>query len=63
MRKQKLIEYKEVADRLNEQGVMPYSARQWSQAMVQSVIYGKIKNQDAIKLVENTLELIRKENN
>lgn len=63
MRKQKLIEYKEVADILNEQGVMPYSARQWSQAMVQSVIYGKIKNQDAIKLVENTLELIRKENN
>ena len=63
MRKQKLQEYKEVADKLNEQGVMPYSARQWSQAMVQSIVYGKVKNQDAIKLVENTLELIRKVNN
>lgn len=61
MRIQKLIAYKVVADRLNEQGVIPYSARQWSQAMVQAVVYGKIKNEEAIKLVRNTLRIVMDE--
>jgi hypothetical protein len=55
MRLQKLVAYKVVADRLNDMGIVPYSARQWSQAMVQSIVYGKVKNEEAIKLVQNTL--------
>jgi predicted aldo/keto reductase-like oxidoreductase len=43
-----------VADNLNKKGVMPFSARQWSMPLVQSVVYGKVNNQqvmDEIKLV------------
>lgn len=61
MRIQKLVAYKVVADRLNEMGVIPYSARQWSQAMVASVVYGKVKNEEAIKLVRNTLRQVMDE--
>jgi hypothetical protein len=58
---QKLVAYKVVADRLNEMGIVPYSARQWSQAMVQSIVYGKVKNEEAIKLVQNTLRAVMDE--
>jgi hypothetical protein len=58
MRLQKLVAYKVVADRLNDMGIVPYSARQWSQAMVQSIVYGKVKNEEAIKLVQNTLKQV-----
>ena len=61
MRVQKLIAYKVVADRLNEMGIVPYSARQWSQAMVQSVVYGTVKNEEAVKLVRNTLRTVMDE--
>lgn len=61
MRVQKLVAYKVVADRLNEMGIVPYSARQWSQAMVQSIVYGKVKNEEAIKLVKNTLQQVMNE--
>lgn len=61
MRVQKLVAYKVVADRLNEMGIVPYSARQWSQAMVQSIVYGKVKNEEAIKIVRNTLQQVMNE--
>jgi len=61
MKIQKLVVYKVVADRLNQMGIVPYSARQWSQAMVQAVVYGKIKNEEAIKLVRNTLRTVMDE--
>lgn len=54
MKIKKLNLYQEVADNLNAKGVMPFSARQWSMPLVQSVVYGKVKNQrvmDEIKLV------------
>jgi hypothetical protein len=54
MKIKKLNLYQEVADNLNKKGVMPFSARQWSMPLVQSVVYGKIKNQqvmDEVKLV------------
>lgn len=62
-RMQKLVAYKIVADKLNEMGIEPYSARQWSQAMVQSVVYGKVKNQDIKTLVGNVYQQVLKENN
>lgn len=57
----KLEIYKEAADRLNKKGIKPFSAREWNVPNVQSVVYGKIKNQkvmDEIKLImeENELE-------
>lgn len=61
MRVPKCLAYKVVADRLNEMGVVPYSARQWSQAMVQSIVYGKVKNEEAIKIVRNTLQQVMNE--
>jgi predicted aldo/keto reductase-like oxidoreductase len=54
MKIKKLNLYQEVADNLNKKGVMPFSARQWSMPLVQSVVYGKVNNQqvmDEIKLV------------
>jgi hypothetical protein len=54
MKIKKLNLYQEVADNLNKKGVMPFSARQWSMPLVQSVVYGKVKNQqvmDEVKLV------------
>jgi hypothetical protein len=62
-RMQKLVAYRIVADKLNEMGIEPYSARQWSQAMVQSVVYGKVKNQDIKTLVGNVYQQVIKENN
>lgn len=62
-RMQKLVAYKIVADKLNEMGIVPYSARQWSQAMIQSVVYGKVKNQEIITLVDNVYQQVLKENN
>lgn len=62
-RMQKLVAYKIVADKLNEMGIVPYSARQWSQAMIQSVVYGKVKNQDIKTLVDNVYQQVLKENN
>ena len=54
MKIKKLNLYQEVADNLNKKGIMPFSARQWSMPLVQSVVYGKVKNQqvmDEVKLV------------
>lgn len=62
-RMQKLVAYRIVADKLNEMGIEPYSARKWSQAMVQSVVYGKVKNQDIKTLVGNVYQQVIKENN
>lgn len=38
----KLESYRLVAERLNAKGVLPFSARQWSQALVQQTVYGKV---------------------
>lgn len=40
--------YAEVANRLNEKGVLPFSAREWNVPLIQRVIYGKSKDQKAI---------------
>jgi hypothetical protein len=38
----KLEMYRLVAERLNAKGILPFSARQWSQALVQQTVYGKV---------------------
>ncbi|MEK0423061.1 MAG: hypothetical protein RLZ95_971 [Bacteroidota bacterium] len=43
--------YAQVAQRLNEKGVLPFSAREWNVPLVQRVIYGKSKDQEAINAI------------
>ena len=56
MKIKKLNLYQEVADNLNARGVMPFSARQWSMPLVQSVVYGKVKNQEVMDEVKRVME-------
>lgn len=35
--------YAQVAENLNNKGILPFSARSWNTPLVQSVAYGKIK--------------------
>jgi hypothetical protein len=56
MKIKKLNLYQEVADNLNKKGVMPFSARQWSMPLVQSVVYGKIKNDEVMDEVKRVME-------
>lgn len=56
MKIKKLNLYQEVADNLNKKGVMPFSARQWSMPLVQSVVYGKVKNEDVMDEVKLVME-------
>jgi hypothetical protein len=56
MKIKKLNLYQEVADNLNAKGVMPFSARQWSMPLVQSVVYGKVKNEVVMDEVKRVME-------
>jgi hypothetical protein len=56
MKIKKLNLYQEVADNLNKKGVMPFSARQWSMPLVQSVVYGKVKNEEVMDEVKLVME-------
>jgi hypothetical protein len=35
---------------------MPFSARQWSMPLVQSVVYGKVKNEEVMDEVKRVME-------
>ena len=52
----KLESYRLVAERLNAKGVLPFSARQWSQALVQQTVYGKVNYP---KVMEELKQLIK----
>lgn len=54
MKAEKIKSYKEVAKRLNEKGIKPFSAREWNMPLVRGILYGSTKN-------EKTIELVRKE--
>jgi hypothetical protein len=56
MKIKKLNLYQEVADNLNKKGVMPFSARQWSMPLVQSVVYGKINNEEVMEEIKRVME-------
>lgn len=43
--------YAIIAERLNERGILPFSAREWNIPLIQRIIYGKSKDQDAIDAV------------
>jgi len=53
----KLESYRLVAERLNAKGLLPFSARQWSQALVQQTVYGKVNYPEVME----ELKLIMKE--
>ena len=52
MKVRKMSFYAQVAQRLNERGILPFSAREWNVPLVQRVIYGKSKDIDAIKAIQ-----------
>ena len=59
----KLESYRLVAERLNAKGVLPFSARQWSQALVQQTVYGKVNYPEVMQeLKELIIELNTKKN-
>ena len=59
----KLESYRLVAERLNAKGVLPFSARQWSQALVQQTVYGKVNYPEVMEELKNlTIELNTKKN-
>jgi hypothetical protein len=39
----KMSVYKEVAERLNAKGKLPFSAREWNTGLIQQTVYGKLK--------------------
>lgn len=52
MKVKKMSFYAQVAQRLNEKGVLPFSAREWNVPLVQRVIYGKSKDKEAINAIQ-----------
>jgi hypothetical protein len=52
----KLESYKLVAERLNAKGVLPFSARQWSQALVQQTVYGKVNYPEVMNELKQLME-------
>jgi hypothetical protein len=54
----KMSIYKEVAERLNAKGILPFSAREWSTGLVQQTVYGKLNYPE----VMDEFKLIMQEN-
>ena len=55
----KMEAYQQIADRLNKKGILPFSARQWSSALIQQAVYGKVNYPE----VTEEFEKIMSENN
>ena len=51
----KLESYRLVAERLNAKGVLPFSARQWSQALVQQSVYGKVNYPEVMQELKDLM--------
>jgi hypothetical protein len=61
MRIKKMSIYKEVAERLNAKGILPFSAREWSTGLVQQTVYGKLNYPEVMEelkalMIENNYE-------
>jgi len=52
----KLESYRLVAERLNAKGILPFSARQWSQALVQQTVYGKVKYPEVMEELKQLMQ-------
>jgi hypothetical protein len=51
----KLESYRLVAERLNAKGLLPFSARQWSQALVQQSVYGKVNYPEVMQELKDLM--------
>jgi hypothetical protein len=56
----KLESYRLVAERLNAKGVLPFSARQWSQALVQQTVYGKVNYPEVMEELKQLIKEFEK---
>lgn len=52
----KLEMYRLVAERLNAKGILPFSARQWSQALVQQTVYGKVNYPEVMEELKQLIK-------
>ncbi len=55
----KISLYQQVADSLNKKGIKPFSAREWKATNIQSIVYGKIKND---QVMDEVHRIFRKNN-
>lgn len=55
MKIRKMDMYKEVAERLNQKGIKPFSAREFSMPLIQQVVYGKVKNEDVMSEIKELM--------
>lgn len=56
MKIRKMSVYAQVAENLNNKGILPFSARSWNVPLVQSVVYGKVKYPEVMEEIRLILE-------
>ena len=49
----KMNVYQQCAERLNAKGIKPFSAREWSTAIVQQTVYGKVKYPEVMQEIKS----------
>jgi hypothetical protein len=61
MKIRKMSVYAQVAENLNNKGILPFSARSWNTPLVQSVAYGKINYPEVMEEIKNVLNAMQNE--
>ncbi len=45
--------YQQCAERLNAKGIKPFSAREWTTAIVQQTVYGKVNYPEVLEEIKS----------
>jgi hypothetical protein len=53
MRIKKMNVYQQCAERLNAKGIKPFSAREWTTAIVQQTVYGKVNYPEVLEEIKS----------
>jgi hypothetical protein len=56
MKVKKMNLYQLCADRLNDKGVKPFSAREWSLPLIQQTVYGKVNYPEVMEEIKLIME-------
>jgi hypothetical protein len=49
----KMNVYQQCAERLNAKGIKPFSAREWTTAIVQQTVYGKVNYPEVLEEIKS----------
>lgn len=49
----KMSIYQQCAERLNAKGIKPFSAREWTTAIVQQTVYGKVNYPEVLEEIKS----------